>query len=58
MIGTGGDPREPPGARPQGQIANKTFRRPAKPGDETCVSDLALGAGPGGGPVGTPGTGH
>ncbi len=46
VTGAGGYPRDP---------------HPPGLGDETSVSDLALGAGPGGvpgGPGGTPSTGH
>ncbi len=49
-----GLPRGPP----PGPDRQRTFCRPASPGDEKSVSDLILGAGPLGGPGVTPGTGH
>jgi hypothetical protein len=51
----GVSPGPPPGTRAKGEIADRGFVTPQKPGDETSVSDLALGAGPEMGPGGTPG---
>jgi hypothetical protein len=58
VTATGGSPQDPPGARPQGKIADARFVARLRRATKRPLAILPWGRAPGGVPGVPPGTGH